>query len=132
LKAAVPVFLVATGTSGSRNIAVFNSAPGGGSSKALSFMVDQPVPVLSSLSPTSATAGKPGFTLTANGSKFTAHSAVDWNGAALPYVSATKLTASVPAADIHVPGTANVTVYTSAPGAGTSSSVNPHHQILQM
>jgi hypothetical protein len=38
------------------------------------------------------------------------------------FVSATKLTAAIPATDIGVAGTVQVTVFTPAPGGGTSSA----------
>ena len=41
-----------------------------------------PVPVLSSVSPTAAVAGGAGFTLTTNGTGFVSGSTVHWNGTA--------------------------------------------------
>jgi len=60
------------------------------------------VPVLSSLSQGSATAGGTGFTLQVKGSNFVTSSVIDWNGAALTttYTDAFDLSAQVPAADI--------------------------------
>ncbi len=111
-------------TVGSAAITVVNPAPGGGTSNPASFTIDasNPVPSISSLSPTSAASGNAGFTLTVSGSDFVAGSRVDWNGAALAttYVSASKLTALVPASDITIAGTASVTVVSPAPGGGTS------------
>ena len=75
-------------------------------------LVAAPNPTLTSLSPTSAAAGGPAFTLTANGTNFVSNSTVLWNGAAQPttFVSATQLTASIGADDIATPGSASVTV----------------------
>src|SRR5581483_3587866 len=86
-------------------------------------LVSNPAPTTTSLSPTSATAGAAGFTLTVNGTNFINASTVQWNGANLTtsYVSATKLTATVPAADVASQGTATVTVVNPAPGGGTSN-----------
>ena len=69
-------------------------------------------PVISSLSPSSATAGGAAFTLTVNGSNFVSGAVVNWNGTALTttFVSSSQLTASVPASDIAAAGTASVTV----------------------
>jgi subtilase family serine protease len=69
-------------------------------------------PAITSLSPSSATAGGASFTLTVNGSGFVSGSKVDWNGTALTttYVSSTQVTATVPASDIATAGTASVTV----------------------
>lgn len=82
------------------------------------------VPVLSSVNPNTTTAGGPSFTLTATGTDFISGSTIDWNGTALSttYVSATSLTAVVPAANIAAAGTNTITVTTT--GAGTSSAVN--------
>ncbi|HET7697972.1 MAG TPA: S8 family serine peptidase [Vicinamibacterales bacterium] len=82
-----------------------------------------PAPAATSLSPARASAGSAGFTLTVNGTNFVAASEVRWNGAprATTFVSATQLRASIPAADIAVPSTAQVTVFSPAPGGGTSA-----------
>jgi hypothetical protein len=84
-----------------------------------------PVPAISLLSPSTASAGGPQFTLTVTGSNFIASSTVNWNGAGLAttYVSATSLTATVPAANIASVTTANVSVTTPAPGGGTSGTL---------
>ena len=84
-----------------------------------------PIPITTSLSPSSVLAGGPAFTLTVNGSGFRVGSAVRWNGVNRPttFVSATQLQASIGATDIAAPGTADVTVFTSAPGGGASATV---------
>ena len=70
-------------------------------------------------------AGGSALTLTVNGSKFLASSVVRWNGASRPttFVSATQLQASIGAGDIATAGTANVTVFTPAPGGGASTAL---------
>jgi Galactose oxidase-like, Early set domain/Calx-beta domain len=82
-----------------------------------------PVPGLTTLSPNSATAGGPAFTLTVNGSNFVSDSVVQWNGTVrtTTFVSATQLTAAIPASDIAAAGTAQVTV--ANPGGGTSNAL---------
>ena len=84
-----------------------------------------PVPVLTSVSPTAAVAGGAGFTLTTNGTGFVLGSVVHWNGATrtTTFVSGTQLTAAIPASDIVSAGTAQVTVVSPTPGGGTSSPV---------
>jgi hypothetical protein len=86
------------------------------------FTTSAPMPVASSLSPPSANAGAPGFTLTVNGSGFVSSSVVRWNGAdrATTFVSASQLRASIAASDIAVAGSLPVGVFTPAPGGGTS------------
>jgi len=120
LKATVPATDIAV--TGTATVAVESPAPGGGTSGSVSFTIKNPVPVATSLSPTSQTAGTSAFTLTVTGSKFVGASTILWNGTALTttFVSGTQLTASVPSADIATPGTANVSVFNSKPGGGAS------------
>jgi hypothetical protein len=78
-------------------------------------------PTTTSISPTSATAGGSGFTLTVNGTNFVSgQSTVTWNGSArtTTFVSSTQLTAAILAADIAVAGTALV-------GVTTTGATNP-------
>ena len=83
------------------------------------------VPTLGSLSPVRASAGSAPFTLTVSGTGFVAGSEVRWNGSTRPttFVSATQLRATIAAADVTVPSTALVTVFTPAPGGGTSAAL---------
>ena len=78
---------------------------------------------LTFLSPGSAAAGGPAFTLTVNGSNFVSGSVVRWNGAnrTTTFVSATQLTAAIPATDIAAGGTASVTVQN--PGGAISNAL---------
>ena len=80
-------------------------------------------PTLTSLSPSSAAAGGPGFPLTVNGSNFVSGSVVRWNGASrtTSFVSATQLTATIGAADIAAAGSASVTVLN--PGGAVSNAL---------
>ena len=86
---------------------------------------NHPLPTLTSISPTSATADGATFTLTANGSGFISVSAVYWNGESrsTTFVSSTQLTAAISATDVANAGTAQVTVVNPAPGGGTSNSL---------
>ena len=123
MTAAVPA--ANTATAGIFPVTVYTPAPGGGTSSAISFTVNNPVPAtLSPLSPTSAIVGTAPFTLTVNGSNFVNGSSVQWNGYALAttYVSATQLTATVPATDCTTAGTTSVTVFNDTPGGGTSNA----------
>jgi len=80
-------------------------------SNVLTFTIS-PSPTITSLSPTSATAGGAAFTLTVNGAGFVSGAVVKWNGVALTttFVSSLQVTAAVPAADIATAGTASVTL----------------------
>jgi hypothetical protein len=84
---------------------------------------DNPVPALTSLSPSIVAAGSAAFTLTVDGQSFVAASKVRWNGSerATTYVSATRLTASVTATDVAGEGTFDVTVSSPLPGGGVSN-----------
>ncbi len=87
-----------------------------------------PVPTVTSVTPTAVVAGDPGFTLTVNGSNFVFESVVRWNGADRPttFVSTGKLTASIPASDLLTAGTADVTVASPTPGGGISGAQTFH------
>jgi hypothetical protein len=102
---------------------VFNPTPGGGASNAQTFTITNPVPTTTALSPASVVAGGSPFTLTVTGTNFVAGSVVRWNGAArtTTYVSATQLTAAIPATDVATAGTATITVFNPTPGGGTSN-----------
>jgi N-acetylneuraminic acid mutarotase len=85
-----------------------------------------PVPFIGSMTPAYASAGDAAFTLTVNGLNFSSNSAVYWGTTALTtnYVSATQLTAQVPATDIATADIAfAITVQTPAPGGGTSDAL---------
>jgi hypothetical protein len=112
-------------TAGTIRVTVTNPGPGGGTSASKTFTINNPVPAISSTSPSSATAGGPGFTLTVNGSNFVSSSKVHWKTSTLTthFVSSTQVTATVPASDIATAGTASVTVVNAPPGGGTSNAV---------
>jgi subtilisin len=84
-----------------------------------------PVPEIASLAPAAAVAGGAGFTLTVNGRGFISTSVVRWNGwpRSTAFVSSTQLRAAIDAADISALGTAQVSVFTAAPGGGTSAAL---------
>jgi hypothetical protein len=123
LTATVPASDVAT--AGTDSVTVSNAPPGGGASNALTFTVNNPVPKATSLSPSSAVAGGASFTLTVNGSSFVSGAHVLWNGANLvtTFVSAAKVTATVPVTDIAAGGTASVSVSNPSPGGGASNAL---------
>jgi len=83
-----------------------------------------PRATLSSLSPFQAIVGGTTFTLTVNGSNFKNGAVVNWNGIArtTTFVSATQLTASIPAGDLANAGKIPVTVTNPAPGGFASDA----------
>jgi hypothetical protein len=99
---------------------------GGGASNGGGGSSPNPVPSLGGLSPNSAVVGSAALTVTASGSNFIPSSVIEWNGTAVSttYVSATSLTAQIPASDLASAATANVIVQNPAPGGGTSSSIS--------
>jgi len=128
---AVVILASDVATSGMAAVIVSNPEPGG-PSLAATFTIDSVqdgTPLISSLSPMSASPKSGAFTLTVNGSNFvppvivngttqTPGSTVAWNTSPLPttFVSANQLTASVPASNIASPGFASVSVYNTTPG----------------
>ena len=123
LTAAVPASSLTTG--GTASVTAVNPAPGGGTSNSATFTINSQVPVITNLSPGFAIVGGQQFTLTVNGTSFANNSVVRLNDSdrVTSFVSATQLTATIPATDIASQGTANIKVSTPAPGGGTSNSV---------
>ena len=104
-------------------VTVFNPTPGGGtSSPPVSITINNPLPVTTSLSPTSAGIGT-ALTLTINGSNFLSTSTVNWNGGSRTpaFVNANQLTIALSTTDTATPGTVPVTVTNPTPGGGTST-----------
>jgi uncharacterized protein (TIGR03437 family) len=89
----------------------------------VALTVTLPPPAITSLAPSSATAGGPPFTLAVNGSGFLSGAAVQWNGSPLAtsYVNGNQLTAAVPASLIAAPGSASVTVVNPG-GSGSNTA----------
>lgn len=110
---------------GNINVTVANPAPGGGTSGAVVFAVKNPVPVLGALNNGSAAAGCGAFNLYLIGNDFAPQSVVMWNGSPRPttFSSTSVLSAQIGAADLASAGTASVTVFSAAPGGGTSAAV---------
>ncbi len=125
LTATVPANLIASVSTAS--ITAVNN--GGNPSTAITFAITPPTPTISSLSPTSATAGGAQFTLTVNGTGFLSGAAVQWNGTALTttFVSATQLTATVPAGLIGSVASASITAINAGGSASTATTfpINP-------
>ncbi len=135
-------------------VAVLNSAPGGGLSNSLGFSVDNAIPTITSITPTTTTAGAAGFTLTVQGTGFSCQdlttttttsggitssttscpqsaSVIEWNGTPLSTsydVNLRQLTATVSTQQLTEAGTAFVTVFNPTPGGG--SSANAYFQVI--
>ncbi|MDB5267684.1 MAG: hypothetical protein JWP58_724 [Hymenobacter sp.] len=131
--AAITAFTVVSATSLTFNVptgatsgTITVTTPLGTATSTGTFTVlpDNPAPTISSLSPSSVTAGAAAQTLTVNGTNFIASSVVNFNSTARPttYVSATQLTIQLTAGDQATAGSYNVTVTNPAPGGGTSAA----------
>jgi subtilase family protein/fervidolysin-like protein/List-Bact-rpt repeat protein len=119
--AAIPDSDLADG--GLAQVTIFNPAPGGGNSNALTITLENRVPTVTQLQPFTAAVGV-AFALQVNGTNFVRSSVVRWNGIDQPtaFISNTQLTASITAADIAAAGDAQVTVVNPAPGGGASNA----------
>lgn len=85
-----------------------------------------PVPAITSLSPSSATAGTAAQTLTINGSGFLVTSTITYSGAAhaATFASASQMTIQLSAGDQATAGSYPAVVTNPSPGGGSSSAVN--------
>jgi hypothetical protein len=116
---------------GTRTVVVSNPAPGGGPSVGATLTVSSqpnPAPTLATLSPCGKVAGTGAFTLTLDGSSFVPGATATFNGTAVPvtFVSATRLTAEIPAALVaSAPANdaAPVVVTNPPPGGGSAQVV---------
>ncbi len=79
-------------------------------------------PAITGLNPNAVAASGPGFTVIVTGSNFVNGSIVRWNNAdrTTSFISSTQLSASIPAADIAVAGTAAITVVNPASAPSNS------------
>ncbi len=106
--------IVAQGTASITVTTPSNGVPGGGTSNAVTLTILPPIVPLtvSSISPTSTTAGGPAFPLAVNGSGFVQGSQVSFNlnNASTTFVNSTQLTASIPASAIAIAGSPFVIV----------------------
>lgn len=113
------------GVAGFVSITVFNPAPGGGASSALTLAVNNPVPSISSVSPNPVLAVASSYTLTVTGTGFVRGSVIRIDGTpqATTYVSSTQVKAQVSGGILAI-GVHAVTIFNPTPGGGTSNSVN--------
>ena len=87
--------------------------------------VPNPLPTLTSISPSSTLRGGPGITLTVNGTNFVPTSRVQYGGKdhVTTYVNSTTLTAPLDTTDLNPIMSSDVAVFTPSPGGGTSQSL---------
>jgi Tol biopolymer transport system component len=118
-------------TPGTALLTITNPAPGGGTSAATTFVIQNvpnPVPTVSSISPTSTAVGVvPPGGLVVVGTNFIQFSTVSINGnpRSTAFGSPTQLTAQLLPADVATAGTAFITVSNPVPGGGNSAPPVP-------
>jgi hypothetical protein len=110
---------------GQYEVRVFNPGPGGGFSRNITYLVKNARPDLRSISPTSVSSGGTRFVLIVTGSNFVRGSVIRWNGATkdTTYLSPTRLRSTIPRTDIQTHKHVPITVFSPAPGGGTSNSI---------
>jgi N-acetylneuraminic acid mutarotase len=123
LKAAIPASDIAN--SGSGSITVFNPPPAGGTSGTVSLPITNPVPTLTRLGPSSASASYSGFTMDIEGANFVPNSVARWNGSdrTTGFFNSAYLQAYIPETDITTGGSASITVFNPGPGGGVSNTL---------
>ena len=123
LTATIPASDLTTATT--RSVTVSNPAPGGGASNSATFTINNLSPLIENITPTSATVGSNQLTLTIAGAGLIPGSQIKWNNSikTTTYVSATQLTATIPASDLTTSGTYNITITNPSPGGGTSDAL---------
>ncbi len=125
-KVTAPITSADVASAGFASVAVLDTVSGIVASPSVPFTINgstNPTPGISSLSPSSATAGGPDFELIINGSNFVQTSSVMWNtttALATSFIKSGQLAAWVPASLIAGSGSASVTVFNPGPGGGTS------------
>jgi 6-phosphogluconolactonase (cycloisomerase 2 family) len=120
-----PAQIASQGTASITVTTPTNGVPGGGTSNTVTLTITAPTahPAIKSISPSSATAGGPAFTLTVNGSGFVQGSQVSFNlnNVSTTLVNSTQLTALIPASAIAIAG--NPYVIVSNPDGFASAKV---------
>jgi hypothetical protein len=112
------------GTAGEFPIQVRSGATAAFVSNALYVTVENPVPHISGLSPSSAVPGSDSFTLTVDGSDFANGAQILWNGAhkATTFVAPNRLQAAISADDVRYGREVGVTAVNPHPSGGASNT----------
>ena len=114
-------------TAGDLPIVATNPGPGGGSTAAVSFTVNNPAPGAIAVTPNLVMTGTTTATpITVTGANFVPSTVIQINGTARPttYISSTQLLGSLTVADQATAGSLAVNAFTPAPGGGTSSGAS--------
>jgi hypothetical protein len=113
-------------TAGTYAVVVTNPAPGGGASNSVNFTVNNLVPTITTLSPTTLPAGSASQALTINGTNFLSTSTATYNNVAhaVTYTSSAVVSITLTTGDLATAGSYPVVVTNPTPGGGPSNSVN--------
>src|SRR5262249_51206064 len=92
--------------------------------KIIAVPTANPVPTVVSLSPGAAAVGASGLILTVYGANFVPGAVVRWFGASRPttFLSSSRLSTTIAATDMALPGTVDITVFNPDTGGGGGSS----------
>lgn len=106
-------------------IDVFTTTPGGGKSTTLGFLVENPLPLLTAISPSSVEVNSADLPITVTGGSFAKTAKVSFDGVdlALTNVSVTSITATIPSTLLHASGSHAIIVSNPAPAGGKSSPI---------
>ena len=106
-----------------KNVPIVVRNPGSVLSNVLQFTVINPLPSLTSVTPTATTGGGTQLTLTLHGSGFVSNSTAQRNGVnlATSYFSPTEIRASLTAQDLSQAGDSEVSASNPSPGGGAST-----------
>ena len=113
-------------TAGGHLIRVRHLANPVDSSNGRLFSIANPAPVILSVAPLYASAGRSEFSLTIEGARFAPGAELQWNDAPRPttFVSPTRLVATIAATDVVLAGSASLQVWNPAPAVGPSNLVS--------
>jgi hypothetical protein len=117
-------------TAGTRQVVVFNPAPGGGTSNSATLTIQirtNPVPAITSISPTFANAGSTSATVTITGTGFVPTSRVfigNTEKTGTAFVSATQIQVTFTQSELATGATHAIRVLNPFPGGGFSNAVN--------
>lgn len=93
-------------------------------SPSVSLEVDNPAPVISSMTPTTELAGTASAVLTVTGTGFVPSTVVEVNGSArtTTFINSTQVSVALPTSDFVAAGSLSITAVNPTPGGGTSAA----------
>ncbi|GEM_PF-7022643 len=119
------LYASSSASSGTHDVRVTNLPPGGGADTLVGGLnVDNPLPLTSTISPSSKYVQDPTFTDTVKGTKFVQGATVLVNNAngSTGFIDSTRLTVTVPASALSAAGYVVLKVLNPAPGGGLSTT----------